>query len=211
MARIVKEREARQNEILDAAKVLFITKGYEDTSVNEIVKSVGVAQGTFYYYFKSKNDVLNALLERYVNRVVEEIKSILNLKLNAQQKLQKMFGSMNSMIAKRNEKFVDFIHEEKNEIIHYRITKQYIKVVIPLLVTIIKQGIEEGIFCVSNPEAAAQFIIFGLNGYIHGCTSDFNNKKIFNEKMRAAESILENILGAQLGCFKLSVDGELII
>ncbi len=49
MVRISKDPEERKNEIVDAAEELFVTKGYEKTSISDIVKKVGVAQGLFYY------------------------------------------------------------------------------------------------------------------------------------------------------------------
>lgn len=49
--RIVKDGGERRKELLDTARRLFISKGYEKTSINDILKEVGIAKGTFYYYF----------------------------------------------------------------------------------------------------------------------------------------------------------------
>ena len=62
--RVVKEAEERKNEILDAAEELFAAKGYEHTSTGDILGRVGIARGTLYYHFKSKEDILDALIER---------------------------------------------------------------------------------------------------------------------------------------------------
>ena len=61
--RIVKEAEERKSEILDAAEELFAAKGYEQTSTGDILERVGIARGTLYYHFKSKEDILDALIE----------------------------------------------------------------------------------------------------------------------------------------------------
>lgn len=63
--RIVKEAEERRNEILDAADELFGRKGFDGTSTNDILENVGIARGTLYYHFKSKEDILDALIQRY--------------------------------------------------------------------------------------------------------------------------------------------------
>lgn len=63
--RIVKEAEERRNEILDAADELFGRKGFDGTSTNDILEKVGIARGTLYYHFKSKEDILDALIQRY--------------------------------------------------------------------------------------------------------------------------------------------------
>ena len=62
--RIVKEAEERKEEILDVAERFFATKGFDNTSTNDILKEVGIARGTLYYHFKSKEDILDGVIER---------------------------------------------------------------------------------------------------------------------------------------------------
>ena len=68
--RVVKDAEERRNEILDVAEVLFGTKGFEQTSTNDILEKVGIARGTLYYHFKSKEDILDAMIERMNNQLL---------------------------------------------------------------------------------------------------------------------------------------------
>ena len=62
--RVVKEAAERRKEILDAAEQLFAAKGYDKTSTNDILEKVGIARGTLYYHFKSKEDILDAVIDR---------------------------------------------------------------------------------------------------------------------------------------------------
>ena len=64
--RISKEHDVRRNEILDKAAGLFEERGYNNTTVNDILREVNIAKGTFYYYFKSKEEVLDAIIDRYL-------------------------------------------------------------------------------------------------------------------------------------------------
>ena len=73
----VKESEIRRQEILVAARELFIKKGYEQTSVNDILKIVDIAKGTFYYYFASKSEVLDAIVLDIVEEGARRAESIL--------------------------------------------------------------------------------------------------------------------------------------
>ena len=57
MTRIVKAPDVRRSELIACAQRLFYSMGYENTSVSDIVNEVGVAKGTFYYYFKSKQAI----------------------------------------------------------------------------------------------------------------------------------------------------------
>ena len=65
--RISKKHDIRLNEILDISENLFATKGYEKTTVNDILDGVGIGKGTFYHYFKSKAEVMDAVIMRMAN------------------------------------------------------------------------------------------------------------------------------------------------
>jgi AcrR family transcriptional regulator len=58
---------------MDAAQILFLQKGFELTSVAEIVKIAGLAKGTFYLYFEMKEDVLLALQKRFIQRFCQTL------------------------------------------------------------------------------------------------------------------------------------------
>lgn len=74
--RVVKEAEERKNEILDVAERLFGTKGFDNTSTNDILNEIGIARGTLYYHFKSKEDILDAMIDRMTGRLVEKAADI---------------------------------------------------------------------------------------------------------------------------------------
>ena len=74
--RIIKEADIRKNEILDAAGILFTEKGYDNTSVTDIMNAVGIAKGTLYHHYKSKEDILNALIKRQTDDIFFSAKKI---------------------------------------------------------------------------------------------------------------------------------------
>ena len=67
--RVVKEYDERKNEIIDTAAFLFMEKGYDRCSVNDILNKIGIAKGTFYHYFKSKEDVLDAAVDKMSEQI----------------------------------------------------------------------------------------------------------------------------------------------
>jgi len=79
MSRTPQDPSVRMNEILDVADYLFFTKGYDATTINDIAKKMGVAQGMLYYYFKSKEEILEKLLDRHADSLMTEIKNIIDL------------------------------------------------------------------------------------------------------------------------------------
>ena len=74
--RVVKEANERKNEILDAAAMLFAEKGFDNTSTNEILEAVGIARGTLYHHFKSKEDIMDAIIDRQSGRMLARARQI---------------------------------------------------------------------------------------------------------------------------------------
>lgn len=62
MGKLAEKKEKKRNALLDTAFELFTVKGFSQTSINDIVEKAGVAKGTFYLYFKDKNDIRNQLI-----------------------------------------------------------------------------------------------------------------------------------------------------
>ncbi len=102
MARPVKkEPEQWKNEILDAAQKLFLSKGYEETSVSDIMKEAGGAKGMFYRFFESKEEAMQALGDRMFlqNNPFEAVKG--RTDLNGLQKIRELLN-MNRSDEERN-------------------------------------------------------------------------------------------------------------
>ena len=75
--RITKDPEVRKMEIIETALNLFKTKGIEKTTISEIAKSIGVAKGLIYYYFTSKEKLVDAVIEEFIRGVDKELEKIM--------------------------------------------------------------------------------------------------------------------------------------
>jgi AcrR family transcriptional regulator len=71
--RIHLRRDERRDQILDCALAVFARKGFHDTSIADICAPVRIARGTLYQYFADKRDVLAALIDRIVHRVLDGV------------------------------------------------------------------------------------------------------------------------------------------
>ena len=81
MPRSKKDPSLRQNEFVDAAKELFFLKGYDDTSIRDVLDAVGeksVSPSVFYYYFSSKEDIYHAVMERYIEEYMVKLENCLH-------------------------------------------------------------------------------------------------------------------------------------
>ena len=75
--RITKDPEERKQEILDTSMEIFCEKGYDKTSISDIAKKMGVAQGLCYRYFKSKEEIFNSAIEHYADMQAAQMKKVL--------------------------------------------------------------------------------------------------------------------------------------
>jgi AcrR family transcriptional regulator len=200
--RITKDPEVRRNELMDAAEQLFVEKGYEHTSASDIIRKVGVAQGTFYYYFKSKDEILNAVIDRYIEGYVELAKSIADdEKMDALQKVHHIMDAL-FYVSDQKRKFSKYLDLEAKVARHERY-RGYIKMTIsPLVTRIVSQGISEGIFKVDYPEETAELLVLIVE-HLNRDVRRIEDKKIRARKAKAAATLIEKALSAPGGSFQI--------
>src|SRR6204780_4374733 len=64
MPRVIKHPDIRRAEILDRAVALFVQRGYDNVSLNDLIADAGASKGAFYHWFPSKDALITALAER---------------------------------------------------------------------------------------------------------------------------------------------------
>ncbi len=75
---IKKTREERIKEILDIATEVFLEKGFQNTTMEDIIKVTTLSKGGFYYYFKSTSDIFFAILDRKTKKEIESTAHLVN-------------------------------------------------------------------------------------------------------------------------------------
>ena len=75
--RITKTPEARRQEIVEAARVLFEERGIARTAMTDIASQVGVAKGLVYYYFASKEQLVEAVIDLFIGDLDQDLQTIL--------------------------------------------------------------------------------------------------------------------------------------
>lgn len=151
MMRITKEYDERRNEILDIAWKLFHTKGYEKCTVNDILKEVDIAKGTFYYYFKSKEEVLDAIVLRYKEIVITRAEKIIEKDdMNPIEKLMQAIMAMR-IDDQAKDSILNELHKTENALLHQKTLNQMVFAMTPVLVKIIEEGIEKKVWQCKYP------------------------------------------------------------
>lgn len=151
--RIVKEAEERKNEILDVAERLFGTKGFDSTSTNDILNEIGIARGTLYYHFKSKEDILDAMIDRMTKRMVGKAKEVVNRKeVPVLQRLTMMILTLNVNDSNLNREILQQVHKPQNALMHQKMQERLMNGINPLMTDLIQEGIAQGICRTDYPE-----------------------------------------------------------
>ena len=97
--RVTKEPEIRRAELIDAARQLFDKNGIKNTQVSQIVEKVGVAKGLFYYYFKSKDEIVNEVVDLEMSELKEaSLKILADTQLTFYQKTSEFVAIYMHMI-----------------------------------------------------------------------------------------------------------------
>jgi len=149
--RITKDYDERKNEILDASERLFHIKGYEKCTVNDIIKEVSIAKGTFYYYFKSKKEVMDLIVTRYIDIVISRVNEIIKKDdISSEEKL--LFAFISMRINNQDGGYIlDEMHKVENTLLHQKTLNQMITDMAPILVEIIEEGIEKNAWSCRYP------------------------------------------------------------
>ncbi|MCL6591796.1 MAG: TetR/AcrR family transcriptional regulator [Firmicutes bacterium] len=201
MTRILKKPEERKAEILNVAAELFQTKGYEATTTADILEKAGIARGTLYYYFKSKDEVMDAVIERRIDEQIRNLMPIVqDSQCNALEKLKRIIYENRKMNAD-NEEMVDYLHTPENIVMHQKSLTQAIKKYAPVLSKIIRQGVEEKLFQTEYPLELAEFLLVGMNFLLDLSIFNWSQEEL-KTRIHALTDILETTLRAEKGSFE---------
>ena len=161
--RIVKEAEERRNEILDVAERLFGSKGFDGTSTTDILNEIGIARGTLYYHFKSKEDILDALIERMTGSLVAKASEIAGKKdVPVLQRLTQMMLALN-VNGKLGQEIMEQVHKPQNALMHQKMQQRLLAGVRPVIAALIEEGITQGICRTDYPAEVAEMTLLYSN------------------------------------------------
>lgn len=194
--RITKDRETRKAELVDASIKLFLQKGYENTMVSDIVKHVGVAQGTFYYYFETKEDVLDAALERMLREGADRVASLAAdagqaPPLRLEGFFRMLFSPRGSIeVSSRYSRFM------QDPAVRGRMEEVRFGMLHKALTDLLEAGTEAGSFASFKfPGEAAEIALRGAAAFMRGRKSILDAQLGADATMDALAEFMERLLG----------------
>lgn len=223
MPRVIKHPEVRRAEILDCAQALFLTRGYDQASLNDVIAEAGLSKGAFYHYFSSKEDLLAALAERLAAAALASIRDVLEQPgLDALTRLNALMARLRqNKIENAAAEWALFetLFRPENQVLFHRINVAAGALFRPVLTAVIAQGVKDGTFDTFDPEGVADMIM-QLGGATRSIVADMvqaegdsgvaATKKAINaleQRIRLYEIALDRILRVPDGSIQLAAPG----
>lgn len=200
MGRTVKDPETRRAEIITAARRLFATKEYEKTTMQDVIDELGIAKGTIYYYFKSKEELLDAVINQMGDEVVERMQSVIeNERGNALEMFQQLIAA--GRIADENAEIMEQLHNPRNAGMHAAMMAVAVKRSAPFYAKVIEQGCAEGLLKVDNPLETSEFILTSIQFLMDTGIYPWSEEDLIRRAM-AIPGIIESLVSAKPGSFQ---------
>lgn len=201
-----KQADARKNEILAAAETLFAKRGYDHTSVADIMDAVGIAKGTLYHHFKSKEEIMDALIERQTSQVLSAAREVAG-----DQSIPVKERMLRTILALRvdtrqakGKEMMEQLHKPQNALMHQKTRQVILQSVPPMMAGMVREGMEQGLFKTPYPlecmEMSLCYLDTVLDDDVFALTQEQRQQKI-----RAFLCLWERLLGAgegELACFE---------
>lgn len=161
--RVTKKPEVRKQEILDTALRLFGENGYEKTSVADIAKEIGVAQGLCYRYFPSKEALFDSAIDQYADVLV---KQFVSLKGDDRKTLRQTIEETPLFVEDENEPYYPVFHGAENRKFHDQLALKVCEKLVPLVEQLLRQARQKGEIQLDDTQAAAAFCVYGQLGIL---------------------------------------------
>lgn len=167
-------RGARRDALMNAAGNLFADTGYEGTTIEIIAQKAGMAKGSFYLHFQSKEEIFRALIEDASERIIERVRAIQRSDKSIEGKLKEIaqvilsfhLGSSHPWFFTLMEKGI-----ERQKVMEHFYVKR--KKVIDVISGILRKGMDEGTVVDDNPDRLSNLFIGCINGtVVRGCCSN---------------------------------------
>ncbi|MDV5169320.1 TetR/AcrR family transcriptional regulator [Photobacterium rosenbergii] len=217
MPRVVKSPQERRAEFIAAANALFFSKGYANTSVNDLIQHVGVSKGAFYHHFDSKQAVLEAwsddMLEQYrqvIGGLVEDPN------LNALTKWETLLRRTNQWEIGQKDIMLGFfkiINMDENLQLKHNFMQKVSALLAGYYEVILCQGNQEKVFDAPSTTVTARLMVSVLNGFSEELTRKMLNTDKMSDlldevvvEVKATQLVLERMVGAKPGSMPLIND-----
>lgn len=155
----------KYDKILDALQELLETKDMDSISVSEIAKTAGIGKGSIYYYFSSKDAILEALIERNYEKPIATAKSLASqTNISSFMRMAMIFQACRNSSSEflRHDADANLPTALEKSLLHQKYLMYLVSELKPALTEIITQGIKNGDIHFDYPAALAEIVLIVL-------------------------------------------------
>lgn len=182
--------EKRKKELLKIAYQMFVQKGYEETSINDIIAEAHIAKGTYYYYFQSKEDTLEEVINMMITDEADRAREILSMSIPVPEKLVGVIAAFRP--EQSEESIANALNKSENIVMHEKVASRIVDEAAPLLAEVVSEGISQGMFACDRTETRVRMILI-LSQHL------FDSDSFTAEDVEVFIDTVEKMLGAAHG------------
>ncbi|MGB9720520.1 MAG: TetR/AcrR family transcriptional regulator [bacterium] len=179
-------KKTMRDAIVDAARYIFARFGYRKATMDSIARAARKGKSSVYYYFKNKEEIFLAVVEKEADMVKSEIKNALASAEDPKEKLT-IYVLTRMRVFHRIARFYSSFREEyfKEYDFIQRFRESYDRYETRLILDILREGIKKGIFTIPDPAMAATYFVHALKGfeYLWGTEEDIGKLEKKTEAM----------------------------
>lgn len=202
--------------ILDSAEELMcgMTDPDKDITVDMIAKNAGIGKGSIYYYFKSKEEIIDAVIERCYSMAVRDYFVTIQQCSGALEKIKMLFRSiLKEEFRDSSKNILLSLHVHDDLVLHHKMMITAIKTVSPILTALLTEGCADGSVRTDSPRESAEMIVAMLTFLLDNSFFPSDNESMYR-KLKLYAKVLETCLQSEKGSFDFlftPVEGQGIV
>lgn len=199
-------KQDKRKQIYDALEELMSSVPFKEISVDLIAQKANIGKGSIYYYFESKDEILESLIERSYRRAIREYLDNIQHEQTALGRIKQLFKSVIKKDFDDNRKnLIITLHLNDDIVLHNKLKAFAVQELSPILTVLLEQGVQDGSIEMDYPRESAEIIVSVLTVFLDNTSSpqDINSIK---KKLKIFANVLETCLKTQKGSFDFLFD-----
>jgi len=198
----------KKERIIDAAQQLMYQMPDKEITVSMIAAKAGIGKGSIYYYFESKENIIDAVISHSYKKVLHDFFENLQMESSALEKIKLLFRSIvKEEIYDQQKNFILTLHLQENMRLHNQMKMVAIQEIAPVLTALLQQGCAEGSIETETPKESAEIIVAVLTIFLDNTV--FPEDGNMQKKLKIFANVLDTCLHATPGSFDFLWDSEI--